>query len=77
MIGYAGYIPGVASENLYGVTYSVATKASAEGTIVRGMDQPANIKYRSTAAQEFKQHHADKVEKVSEIVGVCRDQDRY
>ena len=41
------------------------------------MDQPANIKYRSTAASEFLQHDADAVESVSQIVGVQREQDRY
>jgi len=57
--GYAGYIPGVASENCYGVTYFKSTEQSANGTLARGIDQPANIKYQSSANQEFVHHIAD------------------
>ena len=57
--GYAGYIPAVSSENVYGVTYSKATQASAEQTIHKGMDQPANIKFKSTANAEFQHRHSD------------------
>lgn len=75
--GYAGYIPSVASENVYGVTYSKATQSSAESTIHKGMDQPSSIKFRSTANAEFQQRHADNFESVSQTVGVRRQQDRY
>jgi len=77
IIGYAGYIPSVASENVYGVTYSKATQSSAESTIHKGMDQPSSIKFRSTANAEFQQRHADNFESVSQTVGVRRQQDRY
>lgn len=63
--GYAGYIPSVSSENVYGCTYSKATQSSAEATIHKGMDQPPSIKYRSTANAEFQQRHADQFESVS------------
>ena len=65
LIGYAGYIPGVASENCYGVTYFKATEHSANGTLTRGIDQPANIKYQSSANQEFVHHIADEHKSVS------------
>jgi hypothetical protein len=70
--GYAGYIPGVSSENCFAMTYSKATQASAGGQIPRGMDQPANLKFRSTAASEYQQHNADAVDSVSKTVGVQR-----
>ena len=65
LLGYAGYIPGVASENCYGVTYYKATEQSANNTLARGIDQPANIKYQSSANQEFVHHIADEHKSVS------------
>jgi len=49
MLGYSGYIPGVAPENVYGKTYSRTTHDSAAGVIPRGIDQPANLKFNTSS----------------------------
>lgn len=51
--GYAGYISGIKSENLYGQTYGKTSFASSAGTFHRGIDQPANIKYNTQMKGEF------------------------
>ena len=52
-IGYAGYIPGVKSENCFGTTYGRTTYESSAGTIPRGIDLPNHVKYNTTMKQEF------------------------
>jgi len=52
--GYAGYIPGTKSENLFGQTYGKTTYTSSAGTFERGIDQPAHIKYNTMMKAEFK-----------------------
>ena len=37
--GYAGYIPGVQSENVFGETYGKTSFQSSSNTIKRGIDQ--------------------------------------
>ena len=53
MLGYAGYVPGVKSENLYGQTYGKTSFTSSAGTFQRGIDQPAHVKYNTTMKNEF------------------------
>lgn len=73
MLGYSGYIPGVAPENVYGKTYSRTTHDSAAGVIPRGIDQPANLKFNTSSGAEYIHHNADLHDNVSTVVGVQRD----
>ena len=77
MAGYSGYIPGVYCENVYGQTFSKQTLASSAGTIPRGRDQPANLKFQTSSGTEFQHHNPDAHAKVSQVVGVQRAQDTY
>jgi len=64
--GYAGYISGVKSENLFGRTYGKITYESASQTIQRGVDMSAELKYTSEAKgnyidqKEFKRREVQK-----------------
>lgn len=58
VIGYAGYVPGVKSENLYGQTYGKTSYASSANTFHRGIDQPSHIKYNTQMKSEFIKHNA-------------------
>ena len=71
-LGYAGYIPGVKSENLYGQTYGKTTYSSSANEFHRGIDQPSDIKFNTTMKQEFIHHATQKHETVAETVGVDR-----
>ena len=51
--GYAGYISGVKSENLFGRTYGKITYESATQTIHRGVDLSADLKYTSEAKGNY------------------------
>ena len=75
--GYSGFIPGVVAENQYGGTFSTETHASLNNKIPRGIDQPAHLKFQTTATREYVKHDATTKESVSQIVGVHRDQDTY
>ena len=77
MLGYAGYVPGVKSENLYGQTYGKTSYTSSAGTFQRGIDQPAHVKYNTTMKNEFGQHDASKHETTAQIVGVQRGAEQY
>jgi hypothetical protein len=55
-IGYGGYIPGIKSENQYGMTYGKHTLASASGDFHRGIDQPACQKFRATSHATMVDH---------------------
>jgi len=44
-LGYAGYVPGIKSENVYGQTYGKTSLMSTSGTIPRGHDQPPQTKF--------------------------------
>ena len=47
-LGYAGYIPGIASENVYGETYGKTSYASSAQSFHRGIDQPSHLKYNTS-----------------------------
>ena len=77
--GYAGYIPGVKSENVYAETYGKTSFASSSGNIKRGIDQPSGVKFCSSATNAFI-NHADVAgthETVAQLVGVKRGEDMY
>ena len=77
--GYGGYIPGIKSENVYGETYGKTSFASSAKTFVRGMEEPAHLKYDTTMKKEFIDHanRTDKIETTAELVGVQRGEDMY
>ena len=77
--GYGGYIPGVKSENVYGQTYGKTTFASSAKQFVRGIEQPAHVKFSSTMKSEFINHSevAHLHETTAQIVGVHRSEDMY
>ena len=75
--GYAGFIKDVYSENVYGKTYARTTLESSSGQIPIGMDQPAHQKFQTSSGLNHVHHNADSHEKVSQIVGVNRQQDTY
>jgi hypothetical protein len=77
LIGYGGYLAGVKSENVYGQTYGKISYQSTAAAIERGIDQPANIKYKSSFNAEFVKHSDKKFETTAEIVGVQRAEDTY
>ena len=47
LVGYAGYVPGIKSENVFGQTYGKTSYASSAQTFHRGVDEPANLKYNT------------------------------
>lgn len=75
--GYAGYIQGVKSENIYGTTYGKTTYTSSAGTFQRGIDQSADQKFTTSMKSEFSQHDAKKHETTAQIVGVNRGPETY
>lgn len=77
--GYGGYVPGVKSENIYGQTYGKTSFASNSKQIMRGMDEPPNVKYNTSMRQEFVDHaqRSHMVETTAQIVGVDRGEDQY
>lgn len=52
-IGYAGYIPGIRSENMFGKTYGKITYMSVTNDHHKGSDLPADLRYISTVKDEF------------------------
>lgn len=77
IIGYGGYLSGVKSENVYGQTYGKISYQSTAGSIDRGIDQPAHIKYNSTFKGEFVKPSERQFETTAQIVGVQRSEDTY
>lgn len=75
--GYAGYIPGVASENVYGQTYGKTSYASSAQSFPRGIDQPAHIKFGTSMKDQFQDHAQTKYDTVATTVGVQRKEDTY
>ncbi|CDW82803.1 UNKNOWN [Stylonychia lemnae] len=51
--GYAGYVPGVKSENVFGESYGKTSGLSGNGQIQRGFDQPADDKFKSMAKASY------------------------
>lgn len=70
--GYAGYIPGVKSENVFGQTYGKTSYASQAQSFHRGIDEPAHLKYNTLMKAEFINHAEQQHETIAQIVGVDR-----
>ena len=70
LLGYAGYIPGIASENVYGETYGKTSYASSAQSFHRGIDQPASQKYNTSMKGQFIDHAHQKHDTVATTVGV-------
>jgi len=77
ILGYAGYIKGVKSENVYGQTYGKTTYSSAAHEFHVGRDEPANLKYTTTMKSEFINHLTVQHPTIAQLVGVERDDPRY
>ena len=54
--GYAGYIPGIKSENVFGDTYGKTSLQSSKKDIIRGIDHPSGVKFASMANSSFINH---------------------
>ena len=67
------------SENVFGETYGKTSYMSSCGSIKRGIDQPAGVKFSSMATNTLINHAdvADQLETVAQIVGVQRGEDMY
>lgn len=70
--GYAGYIPGVKSENVFGQTYGKTSYASQAQSFHRGIDEPAHLKYNTLMKAEFINHAEQSHETIAQMVGVDR-----
>jgi hypothetical protein len=75
--GYGGYIPAVKSENLFGKTYGTVTYKSAAKQFTRGIDAPAEEKYKSIGMDEFKDQVTVNAATAAKTVGVRKDDDTY
>lgn len=75
--GYAGYIPGIDSENVFGQTYGKTSYASSANSFHRGIDEPSNLKYNTIMKKEFIDHAYQQHETTAQIVGVHREEDSY
>lgn len=77
--GYGGYVPGVKSENVYGQTYGKTSYASSAKSFVRGMEEPAHLKYNTSMKMEFVDHaqRSHLIETTAQIVGVERGDSVY
>ena len=76
-LGYAGYIPGIASENVYGETYGKTSYASSASSFHRGIDQPSHLKYNTSMKGQFTDHAHTKADTVATTVGVARGPETY
>ena len=65
---------GVKAENVFGQTYGKTSLLSSDNKILKGIDNPAGVKFASTAMDTFINHAevADTHETVAQIVGVER-----
>ena len=51
--GYTGFVPSIKSENVHGSTYGKTTKSSQMGTVLKGMNQPAAERFKSTSQASY------------------------
>ena len=75
--GYGGYIPAVKSENLFGKTYGTVTYKSASKEFSRGIDAPAEEKYKSIGMDEFRNQASVNGATAASTVGVIKEDDTY
>jgi hypothetical protein len=67
----------VASENIYGKTYGIATEKSATKDYVAGIDNPPEEKYRSQGMAEFQKQTNVNWKTAAQSVGVIKKEDIY
>lgn len=74
-----GYIPGVKSENVFGLTSGKSSFASSAQSFPKGIDQDPHVKFQSVMKGEFIDHSqvAHLHETTAQIVGVQRGEDVY
>lgn len=77
LLGYAGYITGVKSENVYGTTFGKSTYASAAKSFHSGIDEPAHLKFNTSMKSQFIDHSTKTYETVAQIVGVHKENTRF
>ena len=73
--GYAGYIPSVQAENLYGTTYGKITYSSATQNFPKGTDHPPANKYKSAYQDQYIDLSTVQEPKAVEVLGVTRKTD--
>lgn len=74
--GYAGYIPSVKSENLYGTTYGKITYASATKDYPRGIEHHPAEKYKTAYQDQYINLSTVKEPKAVDVLGVTRKDDK-
>jgi hypothetical protein len=67
----------VASENIFGKTYGTVTEKSAVGDFVKGIDAPAEEKYRSMGMAEFQNQAQVNGKSAAQSVGIVKHDDIY
>lgn len=60
VVGYAGFVKGVKSENMYGKTFGESSAISIEGHYHKGHDLPPPIKFVSTVQESFTDQQKEK-----------------
>jgi hypothetical protein len=68
--GYAGFIPGVKSENIFGKTYGKSTYMSSAGEYQKGSEIPDEERYTSILQDSFVNLKTVKDRTVADVVGV-------
>jgi len=68
--GYAGFIPAVKAENLFGKTYGKLTFVSSAGDHEKGSDIPNEYRYTSMLQNTFVNQRNVNDRTVAEVVGV-------
>jgi hypothetical protein len=53
LLGYAGYITSIKSENLFASTYGKITYGISQKDYVKGQDVPPEVRYKSMAQEQF------------------------
>ncbi len=53
LAGYAGYVPGVKSENVFGESFGKTSTLANNGAIQRGFDNAPDEKYKSMAQASY------------------------
>ena len=62
---------------MFGQTYGKTSYASSAQAFPRGIDQSADVKYKSMFKQEYIEHSKITHDTTAKIVGVHRDEDRF
>ena len=74
---YKGYISGIKSENIYGISYGKETSKSLSGQIEKGRDALPNKRFTSVYRESFTNHKNVKSQSTAELLGVSNRKDIY